>query len=212
MHIRVRVPSEEHHPTCCILSPRPAFLNGRGACESTTASCPSLNNDNANAPRGPSRRCKVSLIQPRRMACSVAVRRRKYYSAPRVQRAKDARFLRRRGRNLLPLPTLFDPSSRISKQRAARTSGDRPRTHALRQHRIPSQHSRPKFECPRKGDWEKFQRLANAMPRPATPCHTMPCQGRATAASTPSGAPERGPRTSTPQGETAKKRLVRRQG
>ncbi len=37
-------------------------------------------------------------------------------------------------------------SSRISKQRAARTSGDRPRTHAARQHRIPS---RPKFECPR---------------------------------------------------------------
>ena len=176
MHIRVRVPSEEHHPTCCILSPRPAFLNGRGACESTTASCPSLNNDNANAPRGPSRRCKVSLIQPRRMACSVAVRRRKYYSAPRVQRAKDARFLRRRGRNLLPLPTLFDPSSRISKQRAARTSGDRPRTHALRQHRIPSQHSRPKFECPRKGDTGKN---SNALPMPchALPRHAMPGPG-----------------------------------
>ena len=42
---------------------------------------------------------------------------------------------------------------------------------------------------------EIFQRLANAMPR----------QGPATAASTPSGAPERGPRTSTPQGEPANK-------
>ncbi len=174
MHIRVRVPSEEHHPTCCILSPRPAFLNGRGACESTTASCPSLNNDNANAPRGPSRRCKASLIQPRRVACSVAVRRRKYYSAPRVQRAKDARFLRRRGRNLLPLPTLFDPRAGfLSNAPRGPAETARGPTLSVSIGSLPSILV-PSLSVPARATGKNSNALpmpCHALPRPATPCH-----------------------------------------